>query len=324
MNNLRRLGNQMKMSVSIPADEDGFVGRECPVAECLGNFKIQPGTGLKGEHLPCHCPYCGHSDGQNKFFTPAQIKYAQSVAVNRVTNALLQDLKGLEFNHQPSEGFGIGISLKVEGQPTPIHRYREKKLETIVVCEHCTLRYAIYGVFAFCPDCGEHNSLQILTKNLEVVEKLLTLTATLEKEMAEQMVGNALEDAVSAFDGFGRELMRVYAGKSSNPERAQKQPFQNLASASDTVKQLFAFDLSTVVEKQDWDFALRCFQKRHLLAHKSGVIDDDYVRKTSDPTAIVGRKIVVIGDEVKRFVGIIKQLGTHFVAELQQNTKTNP
>ena len=138
------------------------------------------------------------------------------------------------------------------------------------------------------------------------------------------MVGNALEDAVSAFDGFGRELMRVYAGKSSNPERAQKQPFQNLASASDTVKQLFAFDLSTVVEKQDWDFALRCFQKRHLLAHKSGVIDDDYVRKTSDPTAIVGRKIVVIGDEVKRFVGIIKQLGTHFVAELQQNTKTNP
>ncbi len=322
MNNLRRIGNEMR--ISIPADEDGFTGRECPVADCLGQFKVQLGTGLKGKDLPCHCPYCGHVEGHNKFFTPAQIEYAKSVALNRITDAILKDFKDLEFDHRPSGGFGIGVSMKVEGRPTPIRRYREKKLETVVICNHCTLRYAIYGVFAFCPDCGEHNSLQILTKNLEVVEKLLALAATLDRELAEQMVGDALENAVSAFDGFGRELMRLYAAKSTNPERAEKQSFQNLASANDAVKQLFTFDMSTAVEPKDWDFALRCFQKRHLLAHKSGVIDEDYVRKTGDTAAIVGRKIVVVGDEVKTLVGIVKNLGNLLVNELQKNKNSTP
>jgi len=141
--------------------------------------------------------------------------------------------------------------------------------------------------------------------------------------MAEQIVGDALENAVSAFDGFGRELMRVYADKSNSPDRAEKQSFQNLASARDAVMQLFAFDLSTAVEAKDWEYALRCFQKRHVLAHKSGVIDEDYIRKTADPTAISGRKVVVVGDEVKTLVGIIKKLGTNFLAAIQKSTNPN-
>jgi len=60
--NLRRLGNQV--SVPINSDEDGYLGRECHVAECLGYFKITPGTGIKGP-TPCHCPYCGHTGDNN-------------------------------------------------------------------------------------------------------------------------------------------------------------------------------------------------------------------------------------------------------------------
>jgi hypothetical protein len=37
-NNLRRLGNQV--NVPMNSDEDGYFGRECPVEECLGYFKI--------------------------------------------------------------------------------------------------------------------------------------------------------------------------------------------------------------------------------------------------------------------------------------------
>jgi hypothetical protein len=54
MENLRRLGNQIR--ILIPADDDGMTGRECPVDTCQGYFKIQFGTGLKGDNLPCHCP----------------------------------------------------------------------------------------------------------------------------------------------------------------------------------------------------------------------------------------------------------------------------
>src|SRR5713226_4313855 len=69
-----------RMTVSIRPDEGGYLGRECP--ECEHYFKITPGTGLKGEDLPCVCPYCGHHNSHDTFFTQDQIEYAQSVAVN--------------------------------------------------------------------------------------------------------------------------------------------------------------------------------------------------------------------------------------------------
>ena len=126
--------------------------------------KITPGTGVKGP-APCHCPYCGHTGEHNTFFTAEQIEYAKSVAIRRITDAVHQDLKALEFDHKPQGAFGIGFSMKVTryGQH-PIRCYREKELETKVTCDKCTLRFAIYGVFGWCPDCGTHNSLQILSK----------------------------------------------------------------------------------------------------------------------------------------------------------------
>ena len=306
MRNIDKLGSQF--SISVPPDEDGVIGRECPAPECESYFKIQPGTGLKGENLPCHCPYCGHTAGQDKFFTKAQVEYAKSVVLNRVTGALLKDLKSLESNHRPRGTFGIGISMKVTGQPTPIRYYREKQLETEVVCEQCTLRYMIYGVFGFCPDCGEHNSLQILDKNLELVLKMLDMALGADGELLKRVVENALEDCVSAFDGFGREICRVNAKKSSDPAKAAKVSFQNLDGAKHNLDGLFNLNISSGVTGEEWKAAVRGFQKRHLLSHTMGVIDEEYVRKSGDVQAVTGRKIKVDTEEVRELVQIVGKL----------------
>lgn len=307
MDHLRQLGNSI--SVRITPDEDGFIGRECPQPDCGGYFKIELGTGLKGENLPCHCPYCGYSAGHDQFWTKEQIEYAKSVALRKVTEALHKDLKKLEFDHKPKGAFGIGISMKVKpGRATPIHHLREKQLETEVVCVNCTLRYSVYGVFAFCPDCGQHNSLQILDKNLEVVGKMLDLATGAETALAEKLIENALEDCVSAFDGFGRELCRIYANKSRNPAQAAKLNFQNLESTRTGFLDLFGIDLSAGVTPEDWRAAATAFQKRHLVAHKLSVVDQQYIRSTGDTHAVVGRKISIRADEVQDLVRIIKKL----------------
>lgn len=201
MDNLRRLGNQV--SVSIKPDEDGFTGRECAAASCEGYFKIQSGTGLKGDGLPCHCPYCGHTALQDQFWTKEQLAYANSIALRQFTETLQKNLKSHEIHQEPRGAFGIGMSLEFKpGQLPAIHHYREKQLETEVVCATCTLRYSVYGVFAYCPDCGQHNSLQILEKNLDVVCKMLDLATSAEGDVASKLIENALEDCVSAFDGY--------------------------------------------------------------------------------------------------------------------------
>lgn len=298
MNNLHNLGTSF--SVPITADEDGYLGRECPVKECLGYFKITPGTGVKGP-TPCHCPYCGHTGESTAFFTQAQIEYAQSVVIRKVTDAIHKDLKTLEFEHKPQGLFGIGISMKVkQSPPMPLHYYREKHLETDVVCDNCTLRYAIYGVFGWCPDCGIHNSFQILTTNLELARKELALAATTDRELADHLVGDALKNIVSAFDGFGREVCLQKSAIIS---------FQNIVVARRRVQETCGFDFSDVLVSEDWERANRIFQKRHLLAHKMGVVDEEYVKKANDPTAIAGRKIQVSREEVSAAINIVERLG---------------
>lgn len=306
MDHLKRLGNAI--SISFPPDENRFTGRECPEESCKGYFKIECGTGLKGTDLPCHCPYCGRTAEHDKFYTEAQIEYAKSVALNRIFDAFRRDLKALEFDHRPKGSFGIGISLKVTPSlPIPIHRYKEKALETEVICGLCTLRYAIYGVFAFCPDCGQHNSLQILEKNLLLVGKMLGLSETVDCDVREKLIENALEDCISAFDGFGRNVCQS-TKKEGIDNKIVKISFQNIDGARTTLINTFRFDIANQVSAAEWQFAVRCFQKRHLFAHKMGVVDSEYLAKTDDRAAIVGRKVSLGADEVKTLLATIQKL----------------
>jgi hypothetical protein len=319
--NLNALGN--RINVRIPPDETGFTGRECPAPECKGYFKIEFGSGLKGENLPCHCPYCGHIAGQDKFYTKAQIEYAKSVVLNRLTGALLKDLKSLEFEHRPYGAFGIGISMKVHGQPHPVRYYRENKLETEVVCSNCTLRYAIYGVFAFCPDCGIHNSLQILDKNFELCLKEVELACQSDDTLKESLIGDALENAVSAFDGFAREASRIAAIAVGAPPKSEKLSFQNLPSARERIRANFGFDFVQSLTEHDWTFASKSFHKRHLLAHKMGIVDEAYLNATKDSEAYAGRKVSVRPEEVTLLTEILRKLASTLFEKLPSLSRTS-
>lgn len=145
---------------------------------------------------------------------------------------------------------------------------------------------------------------------------MLVLAGTQERDVAEHLVGDSLENVVSAFDGFGREICRVAAPKATNPSGAQDVRFQNLVRASVQVQQLFSFDLMAAVPAHDWQFASRCFQKRHLLAHKMGVVDDAYLRATNDATALKGRKVQIRAEDVKQLVDVIRRMGGHLATQL--------
>jgi hypothetical protein len=307
---LRGLGN--KVNVPIRPDKDGYLGRECPNPECEEYFKITPGTGIKGP-APCHCPYCGHEGDPQTFWTKQQIEYAKSVVMGKVVEAVRQDLKGLEFDHKPRGPFGIGFSMKLEpGAPVPIRWYREKNLETEIVCDHCSLRYAIYGVFGWCPDCGIHNSLQILGKNLELAKKKLALAESVEQELASTVIADALASIVSSFDGFGRELCSDEETKAS---------FQNLEGGRNRVLERYGFDVADAVTDDEWRSATRSFQKRHLLAHRMGVVDEEYIKKACDPSAVVGRKVALTAGEVSFLIGVVEKLGKRLFDGVMQTRK---
>lgn len=316
MSSLRRLPSEV--SIEIPRDADGYLGRECPETSCEGYFKIKPGTGLPGESS-CTCPYCGHKGDTSDFHTKDQIEYAKSVLVNQVTGAFLKDLK--DMARSTRGGF---ITMKVTGSPHPIRRYHEKQLETHMVCDGCSLAYAIYGLFAFCPDCGSHNSGQMLDKNLGLAEKMLALAQGegLDAALVEQLVGDALENVVSAFDGFGRELTRVNASRASNPKMAASLSFQNLSGAQKNVQTLFGGDLAATLSSAEWITVCRGFQKRHLISHRMGVVDDAYLAATKDPDSVRGRKVPLQNAEVLELVALVRRLAAALTAAVARQPPT--
>lgn len=306
-----------EVPVEIPLDDLGYLGRECPEEDCLGHFKVKPGTGLTGDDLDCHCPYCGHVASSQHFWTQDQIEYAKSVALQLISEAIQEDLKKLEFEHKPRGAFGIGISLKVEpGAPIPLHRYAEPRLETYVTCDHCSLDYAVYGVFAYCPDCGKHNSLQILANNLDLVRKQVTLAGELgDAELRRHLLEDALENCVSAFDGFGREAIASWLKAQPQLDETPVS-FQNLTGAATRLKTLFSLDFQAACDPADWERARVGFLRRHVLAHRAGVVDQRYIDESGDQDAVVGRRLVVDASSVETLATSVSALGGVLVALL--------
>ena len=314
-----RFGNREEFSIPLPSDAGGYTGRECP--NCERYFKIVTGTGLK-EIETCYCPYCGCHDDHSCFHTAAQIEYAKSVVVDNVSRRIGAELKKMarDINRRSwqSSGF-LNISMEVRDSPSSIRRYpKESELETYIECTGCTLKYAVYGVYGFCPDCGQRNALQILGKNLDIAAKILDLRDTVDNPLREALTGNALTSVVSAFDGFGREVCRASASKSASPSKAERIRFQNLVRAQEQVRRLFRFDIASTTHSSEWEIAIRCFQKRHLLEHKSGVVDKEYLERTNDPTARLGRMISLTAQEVVELIDILRKLGMHIFSEMEK------
>lgn len=297
------MNDNTSIEVSIPSDENGYRGQECP--ECERYFKVKGGTGIPKE-IPCNCPYCGYQGKDDEFFTNDQIEYAKSVAFNKFEDDLFRELKKVEVKPKRNSFFSIGI--KVTGSPSPIAYYSEKELEQIVTCEVCTLEYAIYGAFGFCPDCGNHNSLQIFRANISIIEKMLALAEKEKTPIKEKLIENCLEDAISAFDGFGRECCNVFSNKSKDPLQSKKLSFQNITTARKKILNLFGFDFADLVNKDDYEFTLKQFNKRHLLAHKMSVIDKEFVNKTGSSESLIGTKVTISRVDVMKLLNCLEKM----------------
>lgn len=287
-------------SIDIEKDEEGYLGRECP--ECGKYFKIKPGTGIPG-FSDCYCPYCRHFGPQDNFWTMQQIEYAKSVVLNKISRDLIDTMKKMERKPQRNQLISIGITVK--GQPTPITYYSEKELEEKVECNQCSLQYAIYGAFGYCPDCSEHNSQQIAEANLDIIMKILDLSKEVTADVKSKLVENCLEDCISAFDGFARERCCNHYPNLS---------FQNISAAK---KKLDAsgINIADGLDSSEWDFVARQFQKRHLIAHKMGVIDQEYIKKVHAHPDQLGKKVAITESDVLSLIRhlriIILNLSNH-------------
>lgn len=295
-----------QITVTLDPDDQGMIGRQCPQDDCGLYFKIRLGTGRDTEEI--RCPYCRVEGHSGNFFTEEQLEYARSVAVRDVVGPLLKGFKrDIErLNRRQPRGL-IRLKFSVDYKPISIQPYFEQQLETEVFCDNCTLEFSIYGVFASCPCCGQLNALKVLLNSLETAKKKLRLSdePSLDRELRQDFVKDALTGSVSAFDAYGKALMKSQPAVFS---KARLNLFQDIEGLNVYLNEhgIPSFEKTTGIVA--WEEIKWYFQARHIYVHNAGVIDERFALKQPGFAHMKGRILPLEEEKLAHCIDTICQL----------------
>lgn len=147
--------SRRRRSLSIPADDDGFLGRECP--RCRGRFKIDITRYDDRGFMNLRCPYCRFVAELDTFTTGEQRGYINSTAQNFARQVAEQ------ITEEAFSGLSGGSSSAIEididtGDVDFGHVPTESPVFTTdidhVSCDDCEFPYGVEtGEDGVCPVC---------------------------------------------------------------------------------------------------------------------------------------------------------------------------
>ena len=325
---VRNLGSDAsELTIRIPTDPDGLVGRQCPSTNCSPSyFKLKLGTGVtEDDCCDAFCPYCQYKAEPNDFVTPAQREYATQIVENEALNGinrLLQDSLGFGPSRKKRINGGL-YSIEMSYEPAQrrfVGRPIEEELRRDVTCPHCTLEHAVYGLATWCPDCGRDIFVTHVEAEIEVVRRMLgqveTRGETLGRRVAARDIENALEDTVSVYEAVLKfitsKYLREQHAKSEDElndigNKKIRNSFQSVRRGADLFRELTGSDLFEGYSESEIDELEKVFEKRHPIAHNLSIVDRKYLAKAK-AGEFEGREVRVTKDEVESAVVLVSRV----------------
>lgn len=307
------------VSTEIQSDEKGYIDKQCPSEECEFIFKVNEqdwGDIFKDEAV--WCPMCRHEAPADQWFTKAQVEHAQEEALAVVKgkiNSALRSGAGKFNRRQPKNSF-VSMSMKVNGGSYRTHTIPAEAAELMqleIQCEECSSRFAVVGSAYFCPGCG-HNSVtrtfsdslrKIHAKkdNVDLVRR--TLSDSVGADEAEltcrSMLETCISDGVVAFQKYCEGLYSQFGNAPFNA-------FQRLDQASSLWEQAIQKSFGDWLTDEELAKLSILYQKRHLLAHNEGIVDERYTEKSGDSTYKTGQRIVIRENDIEFLVTALRKL----------------
>jgi len=178
--------------------------------------------------------------------------------------------------------------------------------DTSASCQSCQVRFAVDGVVYRRPCCGIENPREVMS---HAVSRVRTRLSSSGFAVTRAEIEDELSFLVSTFDGLMRRMLAVanenaryilmnvpgHPHSSALAVLPSGISFQSLTGAR---QKLLAAGWDMASVGSDWPSLVRLFQKRHVIAHRLGVVDQDYIRKTQDPEATVGKRVPISVAEV--------------------------
>jgi len=325
---LRDLDGTHEVSVSLrsEADADGFVDKECPNKSCLFPFKIH-GEDWKNivRDEEVFCPSCGHNAPAKSWWTTEQVDWARKAALSQLTGRLDQAMErdANEWNRrQPRTAFvriTMNVSRKHEPVLLPVGATDPMRLK--VTCNQCQCRFSVIGSAYFCPSCGVSSADHVFDQSLDKIETALNVLLSIrdslgDRDAAENTINlfieNSIVQAVMAFQRFAEaQWLRI-----PNALPARRNVFQNLCDGSALLLSVTGNAYDNYLEVSELAALTRYFQQRHLLAHREGLVDEDYISRSGDTSYRAGQRLVIREANARECVSLVRKLGKAMLAEI--------
>lgn len=312
----RRTALGWDSSVTIPQDEDGFFGRECPAKDCVAYFKLQVDEYEAARKVGMlSCPICGLRQDDQTFLTPEQVTRTQA-ALMELAKGAVEDAVATAFGGLSTASRQGGVTIRYTPGPPPVPRplptYVERQTIRTFTCPNGGHRAVIYDLLTVCPYCGPNTPPRaVLDDNLAGMSRVLAVVEELPEEHRREIEAaggvtalseRALSGAVAAAQNFAKQLH----AQSGNPTTVRN-PWQNVERLQEQWQASFARDPLAAWSAADVKLLRLGFARRHALEHNGGVADEKYVRESGDTMAI-GRRIRVRSPFVREFLAAVVRL----------------
>jgi len=230
---------------------------------------------------------------------------------------MMKDALGLDSSGRRKLGGGflsIEMSMK-EDSPRHVRRPFEEDLLRAVVCPHCGLDHAVFGLAIWCADCGVDIFMEHVKAEYDVVRSMLTdierRRSDLGPRIAARDIENCLEDVVSIFEAVLKVMLSRHlrtAGESEENIHALfkdriRNGFQNPKRAMEIIKKRTQRELFDGIPAEDVQQLNVTFDKRHPITHNLGIIDRKYL-ENAYAAEREGREIRVTEEEIEIAISV--------------------
>lgn len=300
-----------EVSISIPSDEEGFFGRECPSCEAPFKMRSDEYKALPDE-IELTCPYCGHREEHSAFMSAAQHARAMAAAeglVEQWVHGQMNDILGSTFGRRsPRPRRDAFISIETSytpGAPPPVRELPdalEEQTRRVVECSTCGNHHAVYSATSFCPVCGPRPAGEKVLEAITAAREALAVEDRLgedEREtlraagVFERFAVDAIESTVSLFQIFAREQFRQRVPDAQQHTKGKGNVFQRLDDTAALCAEHADVNLVELAGEERWQRLKRTFARRHLLTHNGGIVDEKFLSQAPDSGLRLGQRLVV-------------------------------
>ena len=314
------MNDSFQISMQITPDENGYYDRECPNEDCLFLFKVnlEDWENNIAGHEMC-CPRCGLKAPHDEWFTQDQIEIIEENAIS-FTEGLIHDALATEFKRIEQRS-RLNKFVKVSYEPGRRPQYvdlpitQSEEWSTEIVCDKCGMRFSVIGNAYFCPACGKdltttaiYDALASYKRRIDGLDQLYELFEKVySPDEARKQIDLLREDTLGSLIGTLESFLKAryeeLGGISPKPNT-----FQRVEDGSDLFKKVIGESYEEIIGYEKVRILTVLTNRRHLLIHNNGIVDDLYIRKSGDNSYEVGQRIIVKNSDLSSLLDIMEQL----------------